>query len=248
MNNNHLRWIGLVLFMCVCISSCSEVSMGTISLDAPTVDASESNVTQKLEIEITVPANIISVEHEREETALTSDVTPEQPEECVNPVTPNIDFWGTWEVIEEIPEILVTLGIPPKYGFTFRPLDAIGKEIEYNQEFYRFDGKIFVDITYTVENVSPLESLYSHLSFVRERVMTLDVSDKTRAVWSEGSAVYEKSLYEVYVEGIEFKSGKEVGEEEREEERLVITGMSFIIIDDNYILLYPSGLLCRRIL
>ena len=157
-----------------------------------------------------------------------------------------IDIFGTWEVVDFMPNAFQIMGILQSYKYQSMALDALNKKIEFQPEFYRFEDSIFKDIEYQIQIVSSDCFSQAEFQYLLSLINQTDYSDTgfEQNIESAEATVTNDKLFVIFAKGVEDSiwSG-----EHSEEELLATTTTEFVLIGDDYIYHIMSGLLCKRV-
>jgi hypothetical protein len=153
-----------------------------------------------------------------------------------------VDFFGTWKVIDFLPKAFTVMGVLQSHKYQLIAHDVLGKEIEFQSNFYKFEDLIFSDIVYQVQAIAPHDYEEFELLHLLNQINQLNYSDEELIQYTVND-VASDTLYMVFVKGVEDEIWSE---EYTEEKMLAITTTEFVIINSKYIYHTISGLLCER--
>ena len=81
-------------------------------------------------------------------TDFSSGNPPEPDLELLKLQDCSIDFFGTWKVIAFMPNALKVMGVLQTHKYLSIARDALGAEIEYQFDYYMFNGLKYYDFEY----------------------------------------------------------------------------------------------------
>jgi hypothetical protein len=152
------------------------------------------------------------------------------------------DFFGTWKAVDYLPNVFLPTGVLQPFKYLSIARDVLGKEIEFQAEFYRFDKYIFDDIEYQINAILPDDYEKSEFLYILNHIEQLNGIDGQVTLFSENDIVFD-TLHTVYIKGIEDENWPDYDEDIM----LALLTTEFVVLNERYIYHLLSGLICERI-
>jgi hypothetical protein len=168
-----------------------------------------------------------------------TDIPNVAPEEKKAMNNSPLSFYGTWRVVEFLPNTFSIMGVLQPYLYLSMASEALNKEIECQSDFYRFDDFMYTNIEYKVKKIISADYEEAELLHLFDRINQFSDSYEISTLYLRGYVEY------VYISGVEDDYLR--ADEPSDEGLLSLTTIEFVIIDENYLYCIASGLLCERI-
>lgn len=154
----------------------------------------------------------------------------------------SVDFYGKWRVIGFLPNALSITGVLQPYKYQLIACDALGKELEYQFDYYRFEETVYNNITYHIQTITLSDNEVSeYLQLISSLNLLTDPAGETTPYFADEKGLHSVCL--IYIEGVANEYLPRVHSKEDDPATVAI---EFILIDKNTIYCTISGLLCKK--